>query len=365
MSIPFAKPINRRVLLSGFAALPILANASLLQAQPTSLRSAAAKAGIRFGASAPARALKDPAFVSLLLEQSDVFAPQNELKWPQMEKEPEKVDFQTTDRMISFAVSNGLWLRGHAMIWDKAKMMPPWIGSGSEGSAGVGRSIVERVRLLAERYRGAINSWDVVNEAVRPGNGQAVAGPLFQKLGWEFATLAFRTARETDGAAQLTYNDYALPGRTKHQEGILRFLDRMAAERVKVDALGIQGHLWMPGAGRPDWTGWRRFLADIASRDMAILVTELDAVDNGPQDRPDRRDQMAADRIGEFLDVTLDERAVEEVVVRSLSDKYEGLSFAIPHKDGVKRRPSPFDENFEPKPIQKAILSALLNAPKR
>lgn len=364
MTFPFSYGLDRRAMLSAMASVPVLAGAGALLTSENSLRAAASQAGIRFGTAAPVRALSDPSFIALVLRHCNVIAAQNEFKWTRMEGVRGQVDYGPTDAMTSFGVSNRLWQRGHAMIWDKPGRVPNWAEDQNLSSAEIAAMIVARVRSVGDRYRGAVASWDVVNEAVRPGSGKAVGGPLFRKLGWEFAQLAFRTARESDGNAQLVYNDYVLPGRTSHQEGILRFLDRMAANDVPVDALGIQGHLKIPDE-HGSWAGWRRFLADIASRGMAILVTELDAVDNGPQDRPDRRDQMAADRIGEFLDVTLDEKAVEEVVVRSLSDKYEGLSFAVPRKDGVKRRPSPFDENYEPKPIQKAIHSALLNAPKR
>lgn len=364
MTFPASLNIDRRTLLSGMASIPVLTSAGFMLTRENSLRSAAGSNGIRFGASAPVRALDDESFVALLLGQCDVIAAQNEFKWTRIEAERGKPDFAATDRMTAFGLRNRLWQRGHAMIWDKPGRVPAWVEDEKLRPAEAGRLIVDHVRTLGERYRGTINSWDVVNEAVRPGSGKAVGGPLYRKLGWEFATLAFRTVREADRDAQLTYNDYVLPGRTAHQEGILRFLDRMAAQDVKIDALGIQGHLRIPD-GRPDWTGWRRFLGDIAGRGMAILVTELDVVDDGPQQQPEVRDRMAADRIGEFLDVTLDERAVEEVVVRSLSDKYEGLSYALPREDGARRRPSPFDATFGSKPIHQAILAALRNAPAR
>ena len=326
------------------------------------LKAAAREKGIRFGAAARVTALEDQAFLALLREQCNVTAAANAFKWHVMEKGL-SVNFADTDKFAAFAVNNGFRQRGHAIVWDRERYSPRAIQTATSARV-LGNMVAQRSFGLVSRYRGAVQSWDVVNEAVHWKTGGMEKGPLYSALGLEYAEIAFKAARDADAEAELVYNDYVRPYRTAHQEGVLRFLDEMARRGTPIDAIGIQGHLWL-NETNVDYNRWSNFLREIEGRGLKILLTEFDVVDNGPVHDFVRRDMIAADYVRDFLDVTLENRAVIEVVVRSLTDKYEGLSWASPRKDGQRRRPSPFDASNQAKPMRDAMLQAFASAPAR
>ena len=330
----------------------------------TSIARQADKVGVRFGAAAVARTISDSQFAALILNQCDVTLPANGLKWGLTNPSGPQADYSTVDPFIDWAHSHGLRQRGHTLIWDKPKNVPSWVLEDGPDASRLAARIRQRCSDACTRYRGRIQSWDVVNEAINPNHGTPFGGPLYKALGWEFADHAFQAAHEADPEAQLVYNDHPLPGGDKHQAGILRLLEGMLKRGVQVHAFGIQGHLWIP-TKRSDDAGWRNFLAEVADLGLEILITELDVVDNGPQDNPGRRDRAAGDHLQHFMEITLDQPAVREVVCRSLSDKYEGLSYAIPREDKIKRRPSPFNAKMEAKPIARALSNAFGSARSR
>jgi endo-1,4-beta-xylanase len=65
-----------------------------------------------------------------------------------------------------------------------------------------------------------------------------------------------------------------------------------------------------------------------------------------------------------YLDVVLDERAVEGIVTWGLSDRYSWLNTRW-RDAGTKNRGLPFDENLAPKPVTRAIIAALAKRPAR
>ena len=114
---------------------------------------------------------------------------------------------------------------------------------------------------------------------------------------------------------------------------------------------------------------YRRFLREVASRGLRIVLTEMDVQDKrgGPDIKA--RDADVAARYTAVLDAALDEPAVKAVVVWGLCDRYTWLDGSqhpnLGRPDGLPTRPLPFDENLAPKPAFYAILEAFRRAPKR
>ena len=77
-------------------------------------------------------------------------------------------------------------------------------------------------------------------------DGLRSSSPWFEMLGPGYIDLAFRTAREADPKALLTYNEYDIEHDNedeKKRAATLALLRRMKAENVPLDALGIQSHI--------------------------------------------------------------------------------------------------------------------------
>ena len=127
---------------------------------------------------------------------------------------------------------------------------------------------------------------------------------------------------------------------------------------------GIQGHL-EPGVGTFDSTSFRQFLSDVAGLGLHIMITELDVADDHLPGATQQRDQMVADAYSQFLDATLDEKAVIAVITWGLADKESWLSAYRPRADRLPVRSLPFDDDYRPNPAWFAIARSLEKAPKR
>ena len=85
------------------------------------------------------------------------------------------------------------------------------------------------IHTLVGRYKGKIQSWDVVNEAISDrGNVQTAEtenlrnSAWLQAIGPEFLTLAFKFAHQADPDATLYYNDYGIEAGPKHESSMVR-----------------------------------------------------------------------------------------------------------------------------------------------
>ncbi len=127
---------------------------------------------------------------------------------------------------------------------------------------------------------------------------------------------------------------------------------------MPVQALGLQGHLSAFGA-KVDQKKLRTFLAEIESRGLSLLITELDVDDEGGPNDPDIRDRAVADEARRFLDVVLDSLATRTVLTWGLTDRYldPPQSWRL-RLSGWQDRRLPYDRALNPKPLRAALTLA-------
>jgi endo-1,4-beta-xylanase len=82
--------------------------------------------------------------------------------------------------------------------------------------------------------------------------------------------------------------------------------------------------------------------ADIAARDAEVAALALD-----------------------YLNLMTSYKQLRYVMAWGLTDKYSWLQGWWPRKDGVAKRPCPFDADCRPKPLTAAIADAFRKAPQR
>ena len=106
----------------------------------------------------------------------------------------------------------------------------------------VHRLQMARIDDCVQRFRGRIDIWDVVNEALSDGSeGYLRDSGGSRATGEDFIVQAFEYAHAADPDAFLIYNDYRCD--TEGQRNKLVRLARMLKEReAPVDAIGLQGH---------------------------------------------------------------------------------------------------------------------------
>src|SRR5947207_1115851 len=111
---------------------------------------------------------------------------------------------------------------GHTLVWHN--QTPAWVFADANG-APVSRDLLiarmhSHIAAVVSRYKGRIQGWDVVNEAVND-DGSLRQSPWLRIIGPEYIAMAFRLAHEADPSAELHYHDFAVVGSWK-RAGILR-----------------------------------------------------------------------------------------------------------------------------------------------
>jgi endo-1,4-beta-xylanase len=336
--------------------------------QGPALKERAAGKGILFGAAARSADLRaDPAYADALARECALLVPEWEAKWGALRPEPDVFTFDAVDTLWEFAHRRGLLFRGHALVWHDH--VPRWLSEidGAETS----RALEKHIRRVASRYP-AIQSWDVVNEAVEPedGRGDGLRESIWLKaLGPSYIRDAFVLAREANPGTVLVYNDYGVDYADRASRDrravILRLIETLKKQGAPVDALGIQGHL-NPSRSF-DAPSFREFLHTAADLGVILYITELDVNDRNLPAGIGHRDRLAADHAREYLETALDEPAVRGVFTWGLSDRFtwrNEFSYSR-RRDGLRARTLPLDEDMRRKPLWTAIAQALDGATPR
>ncbi|MDB5703399.1 MAG: glycosyl hydrolase [Sphingomonas bacterium] len=349
-----------------------------------SLNAIARTKGMRFGsafawsaAGADRGSFANPSYAALIEAECGLLVPENELKWQFVRPSATAFDFSRFDAMIDYADARKLAVRGHNLLWHQPKWMPTWEESYDFGPNPVTeaeRLLTEHIRTVCLRYGTRIGSYDVVNEAVNPGDTSLYQTALSRALGGPEATLdlAFHSARTFAPHAQLVYNDYMSwePGNANHRAGVLKLLEGFKTRGTPVDALGVQSHLITQGTNiaasvAAQQADWRHFLDQVVAMGYKLLITEFDVRDNNLPADIAVRDRAVADYTRAYLDVMFAYPQLSDVLVWGMCDRYSWIEGFEPRGDGAKRRPCPYDSDFDPKPMRTAFAEAFAAAPAR
>lgn len=358
--------------LAASLGLSPLAEAVLRREVPVlSLGDTAQKRGLQYGATPEADMASVPApYSELFAEHCRLLAPN--LSWAHVSKAAGQYDFSSEQGTLDFAQSYSMMLTGAHLLWHE--QTPAWFAGASDRAAAE-HMVADHIRAMTTRLAGRVYSWNVVNEAINPRDGRPDGlrnSPLIAKLGDDYIESAFRTAREFDQRAVLVYNDYDLeldnPEQDSRRRALLGLLDKLLAAKAPINAVGLQSHLKLQSCCFRAET-YRRFLGEIESRGLKIMLTELDVLDNGAPSNITERDRAVADAYKRVVEVALDSPALISVVTWGLSDRYTWLtprySPSFARADGLPGRPLPFDSDYAPKPAYWTLIRALQDAQKR
>jgi endo-1,4-beta-xylanase len=354
--------MSRRDLAVALMMLP--ANVRASQTDRRSLRNLAANRNIIFGSMITQRDIGDTAYAALLTEQCAIITPGLEAKWAVIEPHNGIFNFAPMDELAIFAEAGGLKLHMHNLIWSVA--LPKWTLEALASGQGPG-IMARHIATVAGHYRGRVQSWDVINEAVDPrwpaDRTGVLTTPWWHGVGPDFIVDAFAEAATADPTAQLMINDddleYDTPDREAKRTNYLRLIETWLRRGVQIHAFGLETHFkpWLPFAEKP----YRRFLREVAGFGLKLRITEFDINDRLMPADVVRRDVAVADCTKRFLDVALDEPALDMLIVWGLTDRATWMQWdpAGRRQDGLAPRPSPYDAHLMPKPMCEAIAGAL------
>jgi endo-1,4-beta-xylanase len=346
--------ISRRELLAAGAALAV---SSPVRAEDLrSLSGLAAAKSLLFGCAAASYQWKDADFPPALMREAALLVPEYEMKRNAIEPQQGRYDFSALDTLFGLAARGGLGMRGHPLVWYAAN--PPWLEAAVRAGRGE-KLLTDYIAAVMGRYRGRLHSVDVVNEAIAPGGEGLRRSFWLERFGPSYIDTAFLAARQADPDILLVYNDWGFeqgaPANDRFRRETLKLLDGLIARRIPVGALGMQGHLSAFGT-KVDQNKLRAFAAEIQSRGLALLITELDVDDTGGSLDPSLRDRAVADEARRFLDVVLDSPATTTVLTWGLSDRYLDPPDEWKLKlIGWRGRKLPYDAQMRRKPLWDSI----------
>jgi endo-1,4-beta-xylanase len=220
--------------------------------------------------------LGDATYTTIAGREFTMATPENEMKWDATEPAQNTFSWTAADRVVGFAQSHGMRIRGHALAWHSQQ--PAWV-QGLSGAA-LRNAMLNHVSTVAAHYRGQIYSWDVVNEAFADGTSGARRDSNLQRTGNDWIEAAFRAARAADPGAKLCYNDYNTDSWTAAKtQAVAAMIRDFKARGVPIDCVGLQSH-FTGGSSYP--ADYRTTLANFAALGVDVQITELDITNANP-----------------------------------------------------------------------------------
>jgi endo-1,4-beta-xylanase len=362
-----ALDILRREFLLGALASGLVPAAGFAKAEPT-LRAAAARAGLFWGAAVQSPQLKPESdFAALVARECSVVTPEWEMKWSALEPHQGQPRYGHADAIVNFAKEHQLKIRGHALVWHRS--MPKWAKQAIKQKSDW-PLLASFITSTLDRYHdNSFIHWDVLNEVIEPRDGRPDGlrkSTYLNAFGPDYIQRALDLAHGHAPNVRLYINEYGLDydGQVERDRRatLLRLIESLKKANAPFHGIGIQGHLYGRGKSKFSQESLRRFLADVAGHGLKITITELDVPEADISLPVEERDKRVADEVTRYLDVVLDEPAVEGIVTWGLSDRYSWLNTRW-RASGTKNRGLPFDENLAPKPVTRAIIEALARRP--
>jgi endo-1,4-beta-xylanase len=270
---------------------------------------------------------------AIIARHFDTITPENVLKWVVVHPQLGRYDFAPADEYVAFGERHRMFIVGHTLVWHN--QLPRWVHQDATGAAVSRDTLLARMRehimTVVGRYRGRIQGWDVVNEAVAE-DGTLRRSPWLDIIGEDFLVKAYQYAHEADPAAELYYNDYSLENPAK-RAGAVALVKRLLAAGVPLKAVGLQAHqkLDWPTIAAEDST-----ISAFAALGVRVNITELDVDVLPPVVRAPTADVTT--RATATAAQNPYTAGLPDSVQRSLAERYEALfSVFMKHRAVIDR----------------------------
>src|SRR6202011_85128 len=266
--------VSRRRLLQLATAGVAATSGRVAAAAPTpSLGAMAARGGYLFGAAAAEVIDTDAPYRDLYVTQTKIITTDVALKIGRIAPQRRPYHFETADRLLAFCDQHKIAMRGHCLMWNDWN--PAWV---TNMTANERRMYFDSyIDEVVARYSGKLQSWDIVNEPFWPGHnapGGFRVGPWYDAFGPDYIRRAFERA--------------ALAVR----RGLLKLVADLKNAGVKIDVVGLQGHLQPQYPHDPG--RFSEFVHALADLGVDIYITEFDVCDDVFPDDVKARDAAVA-----------------------------------------------------------------------
>ena len=177
-------------------------------------------------------------------------------------------NFEMADKFVALGEKYDMFIHGHTLIWHS--QLSPWFST-IEDSLEFSTATEKHIKDLTQYFKGKVDSWDVVNEALNE-DGTLRKSIFLEKMGEDYLTSAFKWTAEVDPNADLYYNDYNMTNPNKRQ-GAIRMVKKIKEQGGKVDGIGMQGHWHL---NSPSLEEIEQSILDYSALGVKVAITELD-----------------------------------------------------------------------------------------
>ena len=193
---------------------------------------------------------------------------ENIMKSMMIHPERDTFNYELADKFVALGEKYDMFIHGHTLIWHS--QLSPWFQK-IDDSLEFASATEKHVKDIVAHYKGRINSWDVVNEALNE-DGTLRKSIFLDKMGEDYLANAFKWAAEIDPKADLYYNDYNMTN-TDKRKGAIRLVQNILDKGIKVDGIGMQGHWHLDS---PSIENIEQSILEYASLGVKVAITELD-----------------------------------------------------------------------------------------
>ncbi len=278
----------------------------------------------------------------LFLDHYRSLTPENAMKMDTIAPAADRLSFGDADALARWSRRHGIAVHGHTLVW--GKQLPPWLTARSWTRDDLSSFLEGYVKTVVGRYRGRVDSWDVVNEPLAE-DGSLRHNLWLRVLGPGYVSDALRWAHEADPGARLYVNDFNIEGRSPKTDGMHALLSRLRRERAPIDGVGLQTHLTL--SSTPTGAQLRSTMRRYASLGLAVDISEMDV----PAGRGRRAEAAQARVYRQVAGACQALPACGRFTTWGFTDASTWL--------GTGERPLPFTATGAPKPAWRAIESAL------
>ena len=319
---------------------------------------------------------KDSVAMAIVVKHFNTITPENVMKWDTIHPKPGVYNFEKADRYVEFGEKNHMFIICHTLVWHN--QIPSWVFEDGSGNS-VGRDALlkrlhDHIFTIMSRYRGRINGYDVVNEAIGD-DGQLRKTKWLEIIGEDYIQKAFEFAHEADPQAELYYNDYNVEQPAKRNPVLIKLIQDLKSKNIRIDGVGIQGHWHL---NTPKLAVVDSAIQAFSNLGLKVMITELDInvlpqppMTSGadvstnvafqkqynpyPENLPDSIQEKLANRYADIFKVFVKNKGkVQRVTFWGVSDNQSWLN-NWPVK-GRTNYPLLFDRKYQPKPAFYSVI---------
>ena len=252
------------------------------------------------------------------LENFNTAVMEYEMKWKNFEENP-----QRAVNMYNWLGTNGLNVRGHALIWDRPAQLPSDIPALTDYPDQLKQRIDMHIGNLAGLFSNRLKQWDVLNEPILNHYMTDIVGTA-ERAEW------FKLAKDADTQAKLYVNETQIVGRPTTTIGKLKnIINEMLDLGAPIEGIGVQGHFNGSACNPADFYDQ---LDELADTGLDLAVTEYDIYTED--------EELQANFIRDIMTVTFSQPKATAFLMWGFWDGYHWKNNAPMFREDWSLKPS-------------------------